>query len=257
MRPIDRIVCASPSPTGVSLRGQVRLDHRRQHQQRRRLRHPVPQARNPQCPILPALLPPNDRRIGLRIIGFEACSAFTRVTARMVAESPLATRLIAVLQSMSLPSSTAPTATGWSDLRPPLGSAFPMAGIQPRLQLLRRMVEVHQRRALRRQRIEIAPVVVRPVGYSPRTQLHRRHRTRPCRYSVDALPPHPPHSCTSRGCAAHGGSAAPPSRHTAGPRRDVPASLPPPRARLRQTARATRAPSPRSPHRSPGALARR
>ena len=58
---------------------------------------------------------PNYRRVGLRIISFEACSAFTRVTARMVAESPLATRLIGVLQSMSLPSSTAPTATGWSD----------------------------------------------------------------------------------------------------------------------------------------------
>ncbi len=47
MRPLDRIVGASSRPIGVLLRGQVRLDHRRQHRQRRRLRHPVPQA---ECP---------------------------------------------------------------------------------------------------------------------------------------------------------------------------------------------------------------
>ena len=46
---------------------------------------------------------------------FEACSAFTRVAARMVAKSPKATRYIEVLQAMSLPPSPAPTATGWSD----------------------------------------------------------------------------------------------------------------------------------------------
>ena len=46
---------------------------------------------------------------------FEACSAFTRVAARMVAKSPKATRYIEVLQAMSLPPSPAPIATGWSD----------------------------------------------------------------------------------------------------------------------------------------------
>ena len=40
---------------------------------------------------------------------------FTRVAARMVAEPPLATRAIRVLQPRSLPPSAAPTATGWSD----------------------------------------------------------------------------------------------------------------------------------------------
>ena len=35
--------------------------------------------------------------------------------ARMVAEPPLAARCIGVLQTMSLPPSSAPTATGWSD----------------------------------------------------------------------------------------------------------------------------------------------
>ena len=46
---------------------------------------------------------------------FEACSAFTRVAARMVAKPPLAARCVGVLQTMSLPPSSAPTATGWSD----------------------------------------------------------------------------------------------------------------------------------------------
>ena len=54
-------------------------------------------------------------RVGFRITRFEACSAFTRVAARMVAEPPLAARCIGVLQTTSLPPSSAPTATGWSD----------------------------------------------------------------------------------------------------------------------------------------------
>ena len=47
--------------------------------------------------------------------GFEACSAFTRVAARMLAKPPKAARFFGVLQTMSLPPSSAPTATGWSD----------------------------------------------------------------------------------------------------------------------------------------------
>ena len=43
-------------------------------------------------------------RVGFRITRFEACSAFTRVAARMVAKPPLAARYIGVLQTMSLPS---------------------------------------------------------------------------------------------------------------------------------------------------------
>ena len=54
-------------------------------------------------------------RVGFRITRFEACSAFTRVAARMVAKPPLAARYIGVLQTMSLPPSSAPTATGWND----------------------------------------------------------------------------------------------------------------------------------------------
>ena len=58
---------------------------------------------------------PLNRRVGFRAIGFEACSAFTRVAARMVTEPPEATLAIGVLQTMSLPPSSAPTVTGWSD----------------------------------------------------------------------------------------------------------------------------------------------
>ena len=58
---------------------------------------------------------PISRRVGFRIKRFEACSTFTCIAARMVAEPPLAARCIGVLQTMSLPPSSAPTATGWSD----------------------------------------------------------------------------------------------------------------------------------------------
>ena len=58
---------------------------------------------------------PLSGRVGFRITRFEACSAFTGVAARMVAKPPLAARYVEVLQTMSLPPSSAPTATGWSD----------------------------------------------------------------------------------------------------------------------------------------------
>ena len=58
---------------------------------------------------------PWGRRVGFRITGFGACSAFTRVTARMVAEPPTAALVVGVLRAISLPPSSAPTATGWSD----------------------------------------------------------------------------------------------------------------------------------------------
>ena len=54
-------------------------------------------------------------RVGFRINSFEACSVFARATARMVAGPPKAALVIEVLQPMSLPPSSAPTATGWSD----------------------------------------------------------------------------------------------------------------------------------------------
>ena len=58
---------------------------------------------------------PFSRRVGFRNARFGACSAFTKVAARIVAKPPLAARCVGVLQTISLPLSSAPTATGWSD----------------------------------------------------------------------------------------------------------------------------------------------
>jgi len=45
---------------------------------------------------------PNGRRVGIRIVTFEACSGFTRVTARRIAQPPKAT-FVTRLQPFRLP----------------------------------------------------------------------------------------------------------------------------------------------------------
>src|ERR1700758_4973695 len=49
---------------------------------------------------------PNGRRVGIRIVTFEACSGFTRVTARRIAQPPEVT-FVTRLRSRQLPSETA------------------------------------------------------------------------------------------------------------------------------------------------------
>ena len=49
---------------------------------------------------------PNGRRVGIRIVTFEACSGFTRVTARRIAQPPKVT-FVTRLRSRQLPSETA------------------------------------------------------------------------------------------------------------------------------------------------------
>ena len=49
---------------------------------------------------------PNGRRVGIRIVTFEACSGFTRVTARRIAQPPKVT-FVTRLRSHQLPSETA------------------------------------------------------------------------------------------------------------------------------------------------------
>ena len=49
---------------------------------------------------------PNGRRVGIRIVTFEACSGFTRVTARRIAQPPKVT-FVTRLQSRQSPSETA------------------------------------------------------------------------------------------------------------------------------------------------------
>src|SRR6516162_4401694 len=49
---------------------------------------------------------PNGRRVGIRIVTFEACSGFTRVTARRIAQLPTAT-FVTRLQPLRLPARAA------------------------------------------------------------------------------------------------------------------------------------------------------
>jgi len=60
---------------------------------------------------------PSVEQVGSRIARFEVCSAFTRVLACLLADSPKEP-FPEVLQSQSLPPGTAPGATGWSDQLP-------------------------------------------------------------------------------------------------------------------------------------------
>src|SRR5215471_10609715 len=61
-------------------------------------------------------LPRKGRRVGLHIVLFEACSAFTRVAACTLALSPIRDTLIEGF-SHFVTSMTAPIASGWSDCR--------------------------------------------------------------------------------------------------------------------------------------------
>src|ERR1700751_4938418 len=59
-------------------------------------------------------LPRKGRRVGLHIVLFEACSAFTRVAACTLALSPIRDKLIEGF-SHFVTSMTAPIASGWSE----------------------------------------------------------------------------------------------------------------------------------------------
>src|ERR1039457_41822 len=61
-------------------------------------------------------LPRKGCRVGLRIVLFEDCSAFTRVTACTLGRSPIRDTLIDGF-SPFVPSMTAPIASGWSGCR--------------------------------------------------------------------------------------------------------------------------------------------
>src|ERR1700681_2716656 len=61
-------------------------------------------------------LPRKGRRVGLHIVLFEACSAFTRVAACTLARSPIRDPLSEGF-SHFVASTTAPVASGWSGCR--------------------------------------------------------------------------------------------------------------------------------------------
>ena len=58
---------------------------------------------------------PLNRRVGFRIIGFEACTAFRTLRPAWSLSRPRRPFGVEVLQTMSLPPPSAPTVTGWSD----------------------------------------------------------------------------------------------------------------------------------------------
>ena len=60
---------------------------------------------------------PNGRRVGIRIVTFEACSGFTRVTAHRIAQPPKAT-FVTRLQPGRLPEPSCSSATGLIDNYP-------------------------------------------------------------------------------------------------------------------------------------------
>ena len=79
-------------------------------------------------------LPRKGCRVGLRIVLFEACSAFTRVTACTLALSPIRDTLTEGF-SHFVSSMTAPIASGWSGCRvgfAPTGKAPPFHGAHPK-----------------------------------------------------------------------------------------------------------------------------
>jgi hypothetical protein len=78
-------------------------------------------------------LPRKGRRVGLHIVLFEACSAFTRVAACTLALSPIRDTLSEGF-SHFVTSMTAPVASGWSGRRvglAPTGKAPPYHGAHP------------------------------------------------------------------------------------------------------------------------------
>src|SRR5246500_4941602 len=84
-------------------------------------------------------LPRKGHRVGLRIVLFEPCSAFTRVTACTLALSPMRDTLIEGF-SHFVTSMTAPIASGWSESpggacthwkAPPCHAAHPVPDIRP------------------------------------------------------------------------------------------------------------------------------
>ncbi len=83
----------------------------------------------------PLVLPsPNDRRVGIRIGSFEACSGFTRVTARRIAQSPKVT-FVTRLRPCQLPNKAArqlPDLSTIIRVRPSLTDGSRLRGARPK-----------------------------------------------------------------------------------------------------------------------------
>src|SRR5881296_3012152 len=95
-------------------------------------------------------LPRKGDRVGMRIVLFEDCSAFTRVTACTLAKSPFVTRCIEGF-SHFVTSMTSPITSGGSNRRvglSPTGKAPPYHGAHPVLDVMLARVEELVRQSL-------------------------------------------------------------------------------------------------------------
>src|SRR5258705_5726424 len=104
-------------------------------------------------------LPRKGRRVGLRIVLFEACSAFTRVTACTLAPSPIRDALSEGF-SHFVTSIAAPVASGWSGCR---------VGLAPTGK--RRLVTAHTLLGHRPARRQAPPTRFRTVQVCPQDRL--------------------------------------------------------------------------------------
>ena len=122
-------------------------------------------------------LPRKGRRVGLCIVLFEACSAFTHVAACTLALSPIRDTLIRGF-SHFVTSMTAPIASGWSGCR---------VGLAPTGKRRLSTAHTHKRHAASPHsitsstRARTAGVISRPraVGRRPRSLNIRRHARAP------------------------------------------------------------------------------
>ena len=82
----------------------------------------------------PLVLPsPNDRRVGIRIVTFEACSGFTHITARRIAQPPKVT-FVTGLRPCRLPNKAArqlPDLSTIIRVRPSLTGSSRLRGARP------------------------------------------------------------------------------------------------------------------------------
>jgi len=94
-------------------------------------------------------LPRHGSRVGLRIVLFEACSAFTRVTACTLALSPYFVTRFTEGFNRFVTSTIAPVASGWSGCRvglSPTGKAPPFHGARHEASFARPIVRTFVRR---------------------------------------------------------------------------------------------------------------
>ena len=139
----------------------------------------------------PHVLPsPNGRRVGIRIVTFEACSDFTRVTARRIAQPPKAT-FVARLQPSQLPDQTARQLPDLSTIiraRPSLTDGSRLRGALPEADIFSLKLELVADVAGNEAKLLIEAVGIGPAFVS--SELHEATTAgtalsdRPCEHAL-------------------------------------------------------------------------